>query len=493
MKQIRLIILVFISGASLMIIELVASRILAPFVGTSLIVWTILIGVILGALSLGYWAGGRFADQNPSLQKLGMICMLAGLFVALALWISSLISYINLFLISTFSLAGAAVILSGALFIIPSILLGAISPYALRLSFTETKNSGSIAGKLYAFSTIGSIVGTFAAGFLFIPYLGSFKTLALVSIIMVLLGLSFFRSRVTMGLFIVVCFFNTLVISQSKIFLPSKLVFAEYESAYNRLFLANQIDPITKRPTINIMSGPHLSQSARFTDGNDDLVFEYTKFFRLANYLNSKIGKALMIGGGAYSVPKDFIASHPEASMDVVEIDPLYTELAQKYFDLKSSDRMRIFHQDGRIFLQSSKQRYDAIFIDAFNNAGSVPFHLATKEAVQAVYDHLSDNGVVIVNIVAALQGPSSKFMNSEYSTYASVFENVAIFPLAGVDSANIQNIMLVASKKDLWPTKELDSKEFQGFVNKRYHYVSDVKVLTDDWAPVDYYLSGLY
>ena len=179
--------------------------------------------------------------------------------------------------------------------------------------------------------------------------------------------------------------------------------------------------------------------------------------------------------------------------MDVVEIDPLYTELAQKYFDLKSSDRMRIFHQDGRIFLQSSKQRYDAIFIDAFNNAGSVPFHLATKEAVQAVYDHLSDNGGVIVNIVAALQGPSSKFMNSEYSTYASVFENVAIFPLAGVDSANIQNIMLVASKKDLWPTKELDSKEFQGFVNKRYHYVSDVKVLTDDWAPVDYYLSGLY
>ncbi len=483
---------VFCSGAAVMIVELVGSRLLAPYVGTSLIVWTVIIGVILAALSFGYWFGGRYADAHPTVQKLGMICSLAGVFIAALIWLNIFIAPISSFLISAFSLGGAAFIISIVLFVIPSILLGAVSPYALRLSLKETKNSGTMAGQLSALSTVGSILGTFAAGFILIPQLGSFKSLVLVSLVLIFCGLMLLKTKRVFTVFLLLCVSGYFVSTSKDLFFPSKLVFAEYESAYNRLFLANQVDGATKQETINLMSGPHLSQSARFKN-NDDLVFEYTKFFRLANYLNLKIQKALMIGGGAYSVPKDFIKSHDLAKIDVVEIDRLYTKIAQQYFGLEDDSRMRIFHQDGRTFLQNSNERYDAIFIDAFNNAGSVPFHLATKEAVQEVYDHLADDGVVIVNLVAALSGQSSKFMSSEYSTYASVFEHVAIFPLDGVDSEGIQNIMLVASKKDLWPKEEINSKEFNDFMLKRYYYVSDVKVLTDDWAPVDYFLSGLY
>lgn len=491
MKRHLLIGIVFICGASLMIVELVGSRILAPYVGTSLIVWTTLIGVILAALSFGYWIGGRYADRYPKAMHLGGVIVLAGLFVFLALWLASFLPGINLVLISWFSLGGAAFLMSVLLFVVPSILLGAVSPFALRLSLDETRHSGAIGGQLYAFSTLGSIVGTFLAGFVLIPQFGSFKTLALVSVILVLSGVMLLRTKTTLMITVFVALGFSAVWSNAFLFSPSPNVLAEYESAYNRLFVVNAKDEKSKAPILSIMTGPHISQSAMFKDG-DELVFEYTKFFRLADYFNPSIKRALMLGGGAFSFPKDYLKSH-SGTMDVVEIDPLYTELAQKYFKLPSNERLKVHHEDARVFLSRPQEAYDAIYVDVFNNAGSVPFQLATQEVVKQIFDRLSDNGVVIVNVVGSFEGVGRQFIENEYATYQSIFPEVLLYPLDSLGGDNIQNIMLVAFKNPLSAKNSVITEEQKSFLSRLYKQKITGDILTDDWAPVDFYLSGLY
>lgn len=491
MKRFVLIAIVFICGAGLMIMELVGSRILAPYVGTSLLVWTTLIGVILAALSFGYWIGGRYADQYPSPKHLGAIIILAGFFIFLALWLSRFLPEINLVLINWFSLGGAAFCISCLLFVIPSILLGAVSPFALRLSLNETAHSGAIGGQLYAFSTLGSIVGTFLAGFVLIPQLGSFKTLALVSVILVLCGVILLRTKTTLMIMVFIAVGCSAVWSNAFVFSPGPNVLAEYESAYNRLFIVNGISQQTKEPILSIMSGPHISQSAMYTD-RDELVFEYTQFFRMADYFNPTIESALMLGGGAYSFPKDYLKNH-SGTIDVVEIDPLYTELAKKYFNLPNNERLRLHHEDARVFLSRSDEKFDAVYVDVFNNAGSVPFQLATKEVVTQIFDRLSDNGVAIVNLVGSFEGVGRQFIENEYATYQSVFPKVLMYPLDSFGGNNIQNIMLVALKNPVAPKNTSIDQEQADFLDKEYRYEIAGNVLTDDWAPVDYYLSGLY
>ncbi len=491
MKRFVLIAIVFICGAGLMIMELVGSRILAPYVGTSLIVWTTLIGVILAALSFGYWIGGRYADRYPSSKHLGAIIILAGFFVFLALWIASFLPEINLVLINWLSLGGAAFCISCLLFVIPSILLGAVSPFALRLSLDETAHSGAIGGQLYAFSTLGSIVGTFLAGFVLIPQLGSFKTLALVSVILVLCGVILLRTKTTLMITVFIAVGCSAVWNNTFLFSPSPNVLAEYESAYNRLFVVNGISEKTQEPILSIMSGPHISQSAMYTD-RDELVFEYTKFFTIADYFNPTIKSALMLGGGAYSFPKDFLKNH-SGTIDVVEIDPLYTDIAKKYFNFTDNERIHVYHEDARVFLSRSDEKFDTVYVDVFNNAGSVPFQLATKEFVAQIFERLSDNGVVIVNLVGSFEGVGKEFIENEYATYQSVFPEVLMYPLDSFGGENIQNIMLVALKNPLAPKNISINQEQRDFLNKLYGRTITGNILTDDWAPVDYYLSGLY
>ncbi len=475
MKQWKLRITVFCAGASLMIVELVGSRLVAPFLGSSLIVWTTLIGVILAALSFGYWLGGRIVDQNPTSQRFGAILLVSAVTVAGILGLTLYLGPVSRFGINFFGVAGSTVVCALYLFALPSIIIGMISPYALKLSLVSTDQTGRTAGSLYALSTVGSIVGTFAAGFWLIPTLGSFKTLAAVSCVLAIAGLLYVRR--SWGIFsLAACLYGlAITIFLPSIFFPYQSVQAEWESGYNRLFLVPGIDKETNRPIISLMSGPRVAQSARFSDEDNDLVFEYTKFFRRVDEFNPTISKALMIGGGAYSVPLDFLKNHSAAKIDVVEIDPLYTDIARKHFNLVDSDRMNIYHEDGRTFLESHFA-YDAIFVDAFNNSGSVPFHLATQEAIKQLHNSLTDNGVVIVNMIGSTEGPGKRFIESELATYQSVFPFVALYPL-GKNSTDLQNIMLVATKQE---------------VLSDIAPLSPARILTDDWAPVDYFLSGI-
>lgn len=339
---------VFICGASLMILELVGSRLLAPYVGTSTIVWTSLIGIILGFLSLGYWWGGRLADRRADEKTLSFIIFLSAFFVFLIILINGNVLFLIRSLVS--NLYPASVMAAIILFATPSFLLGIVSPYAVKLKTNDIKTCGSAVGSLYAISTLGSIAGTFAAGFLLIPFLGTIKILYLITALLVFSSfLVFFKnSRVKIALifFFLLCLF--LLLSFYSPVKAGNLI--DVDTQYGRIWIYPSKDSETSRPILRLTTDPYSVQSAMFLDNDDNLVFKYCKYYRLAEHFNPEVKKGLMIGGAAYSYPKDFLKHYPNGELTVVEIDPGMTTLARKYFNLKDDPRLNIIHEDGRVF-----------------------------------------------------------------------------------------------------------------------------------------------
>jgi spermidine synthase len=260
----------------------------------------------------------------------------------------------------------------------------------------------------------------------------------------------------------------------------------DVDTQYNRVLIFNDKDFTTDRMVRRMNLGNQYA-SEMFLD-SDELAFQYTNYYNIAPVFNPDIKKSLVIGGAAYSYPRDYLVRYPNATVDVVEIDPGLTDLAKKYFRLKDDSRMRIYHEDGRTFLNKTQERYDVIFVDAFNTETSVPFHLTTKEAVSKMHSVLNENGIVVINLISALDGPKGGFLNSEYHTYLSVFPKVYIFTVGTRDPEIMQNLVLVATKTDspvsLTSTDPVIS-EYLGNV-----WVDPIKsngiILTDDFSPVE-------
>jgi len=198
-----------------------------------------------------------------------------------------------------------------------------------------------------------------------------------------------------------------------------------------------------------------------------------------------------MIGGCVYTYPNYFIKNFPTAKMDVVEIDPAMTDIAREYFNFKDEKNLTIYHQDARIFLNQTKNKYDVIFGDAFSSTMSTPFQLTTKEAVTKQYEALNDGGVVMVNIVSAIEGDKGKFARAEYATYKEVFPQVYLFKVKDMKESNkIQNIILLALKSNKVFKWENPDKEINQYLNQVWDkpIPIDMPILTDDFAPVEYY-----
>ncbi len=490
MQKYILEIIVFICGAAIMILELVGSRIMAPYLGTSIVVWTSLIGIILGFLSLGYWYGGKAADQNPSYKIFSFVIFVGAIFVGLIVFVQSMV--LNFIQNGIDNIYFGAIIATITLFAIPSTLLGMVSPYAVRLKMKDVATSGKTVGNLYAISTIGSIAGTFAVGFLLIPFLGSTKIIFFLSIGLIFTSILacaryFLKTKIVSIIFLLLCFF----VSVSLYKMNAEQGFIDIDTRYNRVWIYKSIDQKTQRPILNLTTDPLGKQSGMFLDNDDDLVFEYTKYYRLAKHFKPDLKYSLMIGGAAYSYPKDYLKKYSDAKIDVVEIDKKLTELAKQYFNLKDDPRLTIYHEDGRTFLNKTENKYGAILMDAFTSHLSIPYQLTTKEAVQKMHGILDDTGVVLVNIISAIEGENGKFLRAEYATYKSVFPQVYLIPVR--DNSNgleTQNIMLVALKSDVKPLFISDDQELNNYLEHLWdkEIDLDVPILTDDYAPVDYY-----
>lgn len=495
MKNHKLELIVFICGAVVMILELTGSRILAPYLGTSLFVWTSLIGIILGSLSLGYFWGGKLADKKANFQQFSLIIFLAAVLVALTSFSKEIILQFLEKNVSDIRIS--SVIATILLFAPASIFLGMVSPYAIKLKLDSLQKSGRTVGNLYAISTIGSIVGTFLAGFFLVAFFGNGRLLVILAITLLLTSILAFTSRPNIKLILIALFVGYL--STTYIPINSNAYFVDVDTNYNRVQIYEDVHNETGKP-IRILDIATTANSAMFLD-SDDLVFEYTKFYDLASLFNPAFEKTLILGGGAYSYPKYFLKKYPQATIDVVEIDEKLTELAKEHFNLKEDPRMKIHHEDGRIFLNKTKEKYDVIFGDAYNSYYSIPYQLTTVEAAQKIHDSLNDDGIILLNVISSLEGETSKFLKAEYKTFKEVFPQIYVYPVKYPENPDVvQNIILVALKSEEIPSfiggddvpTEFMSGEVALFKYLDYEYTkeitSDLPILTDDFAPVDQY-----
>ncbi len=488
---------VFVCGAVVMAYEINGSRILAPYIGTSTYIWTSLIGVILGALSVGYWFGGRIADREPNIRVLASAIFVAAGLISFTILIKDIV----LQAISQFpgGVEVRSIIAAILLFAPASVALGFVIPYATKLRIADLKESGSVVGRLYALSTVGSIVGTFAAGFVLIPFVGSVRTLYLIAAILFVLsiliaGLTLTRNSVSALLVFVI---GISVSEGSSYLLWRSNGLHDIDTEYSRVWVFETSKPESGRKMIAMATDPVYIQSARYLE-SDELALEYTKFYDLVKAYRPEFKKTLMIGGAGFSYPQAYLEKYQNADIDVVEIDRGMTDIARRFFLLKDDPRLQIFHADGRVFLNSAPAgSYDAILMDAFGSLFSVPFQLTTVEAVREMHRVLKDDGVVIFNIGSAITGDASQFLSSEVATYRQVFSEIHLYKVRPEENDAVsQNLIIVACKTTC---PEINESNFSSadpdlftLLSKRIEApeMISIPILTDDLAPVERFAS---
>jgi spermidine synthase len=484
-------IVVFLCGAVVMVIELAATRVLAPFLGTSTVVWTSVIGVILGALSLGYWWGGRLADAHPTRRTLSLVILGAS-------GCTALIGFTRSFVVEMVSASGAGLHLGSlmavvVLFAPAAVLLGMVAPFAARIRMTDCARAGATVGRLYALSTVGSIVGTFAGGFFLIAFFGSATILFLMAAVLALAALLCHGGLWGLkgGLGLAFAALTLWALNDAKALAAKGVV--DVDTHYQRVLVYPSHD-VNGRPMVALSTGPEGVQGGVYPDDPYALALNYTRYLILASHFKPDMRSALVLGGGGYAFPKYALTRHPEAAVDVVEIDPGVTALARAHFFLPEDARIRVHHEDARTFLNANSKRYDVIVEDVFNSSASIPFHLTTVETVRGLSEALEDGGVLIVNAISAFEGPKSRLYKSFYATYASVFPQVHVLrPRSDSDPESIQNVLLVCFKDAQPRSWESGDETMRARLGKRVAppKAGEGLVLTDDYAPVERYLTG--
>lgn len=492
--------LMFCSGLLIMVLEMVGARVLAPHVGTSTVVWTSLIGVVLACLALGGYVGGRLADRWLSRRVLGHVLTLAGVSCAVTASCHQLIGSRTMAIDNLYLAALAAAV---GVFALPGLCCGMLGPYIIRLRLARLETAGATVGRLYALSTAGSIAGTFLGGFVLISWLPSSVILWGVTLSMLLLALLASPLRpwgatlLRAGLFLL-----CLLLMAAGAGRADRAPWLLLESSCNSIRLWDTHDGA--RPVRLMATDPGFSQSGMYLDDPQELYFPYTRYFALGTWLVPGARRVLMLGGGGYSVPKWLLAGRSGLEADglectVVELDPAMTRVARDYFALDTDDaRLRVVHADARAFLERQGERYDLIFVDVFNSCYAVPFHLGTQEAAAALRRAVAPDGAVLMNVIGAAEGRDARLFQGIYAALAGQFAEVHVF---GVGQPyrpdSLQNLMLLAlpqPRGDWWHASAQDMRPELAFMLGARLSVSSggTPPLRDDFAPVERYVLPL-
>jgi spermidine synthase len=369
---------------------------------------------------------------------------------------------------------------------------------------------GNVAGKLYALSTVGSIVGTLLTAFWLIPSVGVRALLQILGLCLILLPLVAFKSsRRTIATALAVCVFSLAALFLNSrahsIAGPNQLVVYETDSPYHYIQVVDDKQRNTRSLRFNNYIEGAISLEAPF-----ETRVSYTNAFELARIFKPQLEKILIIGGGGGIGARKFVNDDQNVRVDLVEIDPRVVDLSFKYFHLEPSERLRVHVADGRNFLRRTSGKYDLVVLDAFTIGGQIPFHLTTKEFMQEIEHLLTPGGVMLANINGAMHGPRSRILRSEYKTAASVFDSVYLFPLLNdaerkdgvADMDRRRNIILVGLNGPAWSKESVSNAALQLSLSGTIRTptfledarqlftgqlaLDDVPLLTDDYAPVD-------
>jgi spermidine synthase len=385
--------LVFVVGAGSLGAEIAAARLLAPYFGASTIVWANTIGVVLVALSAGYWFGGRFADRHPHLRGLCLLVLVAALLIAAVPFAARPFLGFSVDAFDTVSIGGFVGSLFGvlALVAVPVALLGAASPWAVRLAVGELGRSGEVVGRLYAISTAGSLFGTMVAALLLIPLLGTQRTFLVFALALALVGAAGLGWRFA-PLPVALALAITAPPGTIKAADTGRVLYeAETTQQYARVVErpdGSRVLELNEGQAVHSLYRPGSFLTGGYWDGH--LVLPFAARARPP-------GRIAILGNAGGTVARAFGHFFPRTEVDAVEIDGELTELGRRFFGLRNP-RMQVFTEDARPWLARSAGGYDAIMVDAYRQP-YIPFYLTSREFFELVRERLAPGGVAIVNV----------------------------------------------------------------------------------------------
>ena len=505
-KRTLLLITVFAGGMITLGVELAAARLLDPFFGNSLIIWAVLIGMVLLYLTIGYYVGGKWADRKPYYRVLYQITVWAAFLIGIVPFVARPVLLWSVQGFARYSAGILAGSLLGvvALFSIPLTLLGCVSPFAIRLSMTDEKveSSGNIAGRLYALSTVGSLVGTFLPVLVLIPNIGTRNTFLLGSFVLLvvsLLGLfSELKARALPYLLMPILIIVLILLFPGGVIKPVQYgeLLHETESAYNYIQVVQWGDEVWLK--LNEGQGVH-----SIYDPDSVLVGGIWDYFLIAPYFNDppytadQVGSLALIGSAAGTVPKEYTAVYGPIPIDGAEIDPEIIRVGHEYFDMNEPN-FNAVAQDGRYFLVNSSKTYDVIAVDAYRPP-YIPFHLTTREFFAEAREHLTENGVVAINVGRTRSDWS--LVEVLASTLKAEFPNVYLVDLAQ-PGQDLINVLVVATKQPTrlenlaentqLMTNPILQEVAKSSLSRATEFTTPTTVFTDDKAPVEQVVHGL-
>lgn len=485
-----LFIFVFITGAAIMMIEMVAFRLMTIYFGASLFVWANVIGLVMISLAIGYYFGGKFADLYPKKEILMFIVLGAGALLSFLPIIYKITlpffigSSANIFFGG--SLAASSFIFVGLVFFFPITLLAIVSPFVIRLQNKEIKTTGSVSGSVYAFSTAGSIFGTFFASFITIPLLGTKETIVLsaISLILIsLIGLGLGRKKVFL-LFLLFPLLANFVSPKTK----DNLVY-EKESFYGLV-------QVIKDEKLGYVLD--INRSGRWSVYHPDKILTgmYFDYFAPLYFLLEKKEDldVLIIGhaGGVISHQYSYFFKDKNIKIDGVELDPEVTKVAYKFFNLAEQKNLNVINADGRIYLQNNQKQYDLIFIDAYVGALYIPFQLSTKESFDLTKSHLKEDGIFAMMVLARNPNKERTFQCLS-QTIKSVYSYTYFFPSESRGEYFIVSSGAVLNDKFLNLEKKGNNieklREINKDISQNFKEIQETQkrcILTDNWAPME-------
>jgi len=484
-RQRALLALVFAGGAASLGAEIAAARLLAPYFGASTIIWANTIGVVLVALSVGYWLGGRFADRHPNERALRLTVLAAAGLLALVPLVAG--PFLALAVDAFDSIDAGAFVgsLLGVLLLVavPVLLLGAISPWAIRLAVRSVEGAGEVAGRLYALSTIGSLAGVFVSALVTIPLLGTQRTFIAFAAVLALAAAATGLPRRALLAPAAIAALLALPPGVTKPAEDSgERVIHETESQYQYIRVlederGERALELNEGQAVHSVYRPGTVLTEGVWDGYSVLPFAR---------LERPPRRMAMLGNAAGTVSRAYARFFPQTRVDGVEIDGKVSDAGRRFFAM-DNPRLRTFDQDARPFLRRSRARYDLIGIDAYRQP-YIPFYLATREFFALARERLAPGGAVMVN-VGHPEGQEGleKVLTA---TMRAAFPHVARYPIEE------ENTLLIASEADLSGARLAGARDF---LPTELHPTLDEAVAgfgaplrggdvyTDDRAPVEW------
>ena len=422
-----------------MALELLGSRVLAPSYGSSIYVWGALITVFLTALSVGYLLGGRLADRRPQMSVLSVILSVAAVLILPTVqWSTALLQRLHE---QAWDARWTALLAAVLLFLAPSVAIGMVSPFAVRLAAPRLEGLGKAAGGYSALSTAGSIAGTLLTAFVLIPSVDVRTLLVMLAGTLALCALVLMRNRASLVIGVLACIVcGTVGFSPAggQADLARTLLYKD--TAYHHI-VVSQVDEARYLRFDNLIQG-----GISLKDPNRPL-FSFEEGFFMPWAVRPGIRTVCQIGLGTGSFPRVLTRLVPDATVDSVEIDPVVARVAREYFQYRESPRHRTAIADGRMFLTQPGPPYDLIILDAFNSTGT-PFHLTTREFFTTVRGRLTPDGVFAANFIGSLMGRDARLFWAAYRTIRRQFGQVYLMnaDVAAGRTSFRGNMLLIAT-----------------------------------------------